>query len=120
MDLRNLFRNAGDVRDYPAGSVIFTEGSPGDMMFVVLEGEVEVQAGGRVVETILAGDVLGELALIDSRPRSATATAKTACRLAPVDERRFLFLVQETPFFALHLMRVLAARLRNMNALVQG
>jgi CRP-like cAMP-binding protein len=52
------------------------------------------------------------MSLIDDSPRSADAVAKTACVLAPVDERRFLFLVHETPMFALHVMSVMAERLR--------
>jgi CRP-like cAMP-binding protein len=55
--------------------------------------------------------VIGEMALIGDRRRTASAIARTNCRLAPINERRFLFLVQETPFFALHIMRVLAERI---------
>ncbi len=122
MDLRTLFRDAGNVRNFSPGEAIFETGAPGTEMYVLLEGEVEVRANGRILEVLHAGDVLGEMALIDSKPRSATALARTACQLAPVDERRFLYLVQETPFFALHLLRVLADRLRRMNstALVPG
>ncbi|MEZ4622222.1 MAG: hypothetical protein R2867_42875 [Caldilineaceae bacterium] len=50
--------------------------------------------------------------MVDHSPRSATAVAKTACLLAPIGEKRFLFLVQETPYFALHVMSVMAERLR--------
>jgi CRP-like cAMP-binding protein len=56
------------------------------------------------------------LALIDRSPRSATAIAKTDCVLIKIDERQFLYLVQETPFFALIVMRTMAARLRRRNA----
>jgi CRP-like cAMP-binding protein len=59
---------------------------------------------------------MGEMALIDSQPRSATAVALTDCSLAVIDEKRFLFMVHETPFFALDIMRILAERLRQMNA----
>ncbi|HEU5100134.1 MAG TPA: Crp/Fnr family transcriptional regulator [Roseiflexaceae bacterium] len=58
------------------------------------------------------GGIVGEMALIDDRPRSATAVAATDCRLVPIDERRFTFLVQQTPMFALAVMRVMAERLR--------
>jgi CRP/FNR family transcriptional regulator, cyclic AMP receptor protein len=69
-----------------------------------------------VLDVAGPGDIVGEMALIDAKSRSATAQAKSDCRLAPVDERRFLFLVHEHPLFALHVMRVLADRLRRMNA----
>ena len=55
--------------------------------------------------------IFGEMALIARAPRSATATARTDCRLIEIAEKRFLYLVHETPFFALEVMRVLAKRL---------
>jgi len=61
-----------------------------------------------------------EMALIDARERSATAIAKSDCRLAPVDQKRFLFMVQQTPFFSLDVMRVLVRRLRHMNEKFEG
>jgi CRP-like cAMP-binding protein len=85
-------------------------------MYVVLDGEVELRVQGEVLEVAGPGDIVGEMALIDAKPRSATVRAISDCRLAPVDERRFLFMVHETPFFALHVMRVLADRLHRMNA----
>jgi CRP-like cAMP-binding protein len=116
MDLRSLFKNAENVHPFRAGTVIFEEGSPGDVMYVVLDGELEVLVGGEHVEVLGPGEILGEMALIDAKERSATAIARSDCRLAPVDQKRFLFMVQQTPFFALEVMRILAARLRHMNA----
>jgi len=58
------------------------------------------------------------MALVDQQPRSANALAKTDCKLIPIDEKRFRFLIQQTPNFALSVMRVMAARLRHMDALV--
>jgi CRP-like cAMP-binding protein len=85
-------------------------------MYVVKEGTVDVLVGGRVVDTIGPGGILGEMALIDKQPRSATAVAKTDCKLVNVNEQRFQRLVQQTPHFALQVMRVMATRLRQMNA----
>jgi len=116
MDLRGLFKNADNIKQFQAGTTIFTEGAPGDVMYVVLDGSVELQVGGHFLVVIGPGDVVGEMALIDSRSRSATAIAKTDCRLVPVDEKRFLFMVQQTPHFSLHVMGVLADRLRVMDA----
>ena len=64
------------------------------------------------------GDLLGEMALIDSKPRSASALTRSTCRIAPVGEERFLQMVQETPHFSLHVMRILADRLRRTTAKV--
>jgi CRP/FNR family cyclic AMP-dependent transcriptional regulator len=85
-------------------------------MYVVREGEVEIVIGDQVFETVGPGSLFGEMALIDAQPRSATARAKTDCTVVPIDEQRFIFLVQQTPYFSLQLMGVLVARLRRMNA----
>jgi CRP/FNR family transcriptional regulator, cyclic AMP receptor protein len=114
----NLFRHADDVASYPAGTLVFAAEQPGDAMFVVQEGEVDIVIRDQVVETVLAGGVLGELALIDHGPRSASARARTDCKLVRIDAQRFKFLVQQSPFFAIEVMRVMADRLRRMDARV--
>jgi len=116
MNLGGLFVDANNVQEFQANSTIFVEGTPGNVMYVVLEGEVELLVRSQALEVAGPGDIVGEMALIDAKPRSATTRAKSDCRLAPVDERRFLFLVHEHPFFALHVMRVLTDRLRRMDA----
>ena len=67
-----------------------------------------------------AGGIVGEMALVDGSPRSATVRASKPSTVIPISERRFLFLVQETPFFAIKVMQVMAARLRAMNERVKG
>ena len=62
--------------------------------------------------------IFGEMALVDGAPRSATAVAMTDVTLVPVSEKQFLFLVSQTPFFALKVMRVLARRLRASNKVI--
>jgi CRP-like cAMP-binding protein len=116
MDLRKLFKTSEGIKEFQAGTTIFANGDPGDEMFVILDGEVEIHVGAGIVETLDAGEVIGEMALIDSKTRSATAIAKTDCRLAVINEKRFLFMVHETPYFALDIMKILADRLRHMNA----
>ncbi len=106
-----LLANA-DFRSYAAGDVIFREGEPGDELFVIRNGKVQIRAGERVVETLDQHEMFGEMALIDDSPRSATAVAASAVELVPVGSKQFLFLVSETPHFALNVMRVLARRLR--------
>jgi CRP-like cAMP-binding protein len=113
MNLANLFANSKYARDYSAGTTIFAQGEPGDLMYVVLEGELDIQRGGQTLATAPAGAIVGEMALIDKgSPRTATVIAKTDCRLVPIDERRFEWMVTETPSFAVHLMRLLVDRLR--------
>lgn len=112
MILLNLFQQAEDAQEFPAGATVFEEGTSGDSMYVVLDGTLEILTGNIHFEVVGPGDIIGEMALIDSKSRNATVVAKSHCRLAPVDKKRFMFMVQETPFFALHVMRVLSDRLR--------
>ena len=114
MERITLFNNE-DTTTVEPGAVIFREGDPGDVMYAVVEGEVDLDVHGTVVETVGEGGILGELALIDTEPRSATAIARTQVRIAAVDQNRFMFLVHEHPRFALQVMRVMAERLRNAN-----
>ncbi|MGZ8400166.1 MAG: cyclic nucleotide-binding domain-containing protein [Methyloceanibacter sp.] len=108
-----LLANAGfPPAKFEPGQVIFSAGDKGDKMYVIRSGEVEVERDGKIVETLSGGGIFGEMALIDGSPRAATARAKTACEVAPITEKTFLFLVHETPFFAIAVMRSLADRLR--------
>jgi CRP-like cAMP-binding protein len=116
MNPAELFRQNTDALQLAPGDFLFREGDKRDKMYVVLEGEMDVRLGDYVVETAKEGALIGEMALIDDRPRAANAVAKTACRLAPIDQRRFHFLIQQHPHFATHVMKELADRLRNMNA----
>src|SRR5215471_11545389 len=101
MATTNLFQNDKNAIEHAAGDFVFREGDPAERMYVVQEGEVDILVGERRVNTIGPGEILGEMALIDHLPRSGSAKARTACKLVPVDERRFLFMVEETPYFAL-------------------
>ncbi len=112
MQILNLFRGSKNAVDYQQGQEIIREGEPGDAMYVILEGEVEVRLGDKAIYTAGPGGIVGEMALVDRLPRSATVVAKTACKVVPVDERQFNFMVQETPLFAITVMRVMADRLR--------
>jgi CRP/FNR family transcriptional regulator, cyclic AMP receptor protein len=112
-EILGLFRHAGNVERHPAGDIIFEEGSPGTCMYVLRSGRLDVTIGGRVVEIVEAGGMVGEMSLFDDEPHSATVSAHTDCEIVPVDRQRFLFMLRETPFFALAVMRTMARRLRS-------
>ena len=112
MKVPGVFYHAQTIRDVPAGTVIFEEGSPGTEMFGIVEGEVEVRLPNGAVHRLGPDDTFGEMAIVDASPRSATAVAVTDTKLAVIDRHRFLFLVQETPMFALQVMSSIAERLR--------
>ena len=115
--LASLAQGLGDPAQqrYNKGQVIMVAGQTGALMYVVLEGKVSISIRGAVVQFVGPGAVFGEMALIDQSPRTATATAKTECKLAVIPEKRFLFMVQTTPHFALQIMKVMADRQRRMN-----
>lgn len=111
----NLFNQDTEAERHAAGTVLFQAGDPGQEMFVLIEGSVELLVHGKLVETVGAGGAFGEMALVERLPRVATAVVKSDARLVRIDERRFLFLVQQNPFFALQIMTIMAERLRRMD-----
>jgi CRP/FNR family cyclic AMP-dependent transcriptional regulator len=107
-----IYQRQSEIKTVSAGEVIFEAGQPGDYMYGLLEGEVEEYVDGRMLETIVAGDVFGVGALVHPNGvRISTAIAKTDCRLAYLDQQRFLFVIQETPVFALEVIRSYSDRL---------
>ncbi len=104
-----------EYQSFTQGQTIFREGEPGDRLYIVAEGQVDITANGQFLETVYPGGILGELAMIDDKPRSAMAVARTDCVLTPISRPHFLALVQRTPLFALQVMRVMAERLRGSN-----
>ena len=115
IDFSVLTGNGIEARSARAGEVIFKEGDEAHQLFVIKSGEVIIQSGNRKLAELSTNQIFGEMALIDDAPRSATAIAKTDVELVPISEKQFLFLVSQTPFFALKVMRVLARRLRATN-----
>ncbi len=112
----DYFKHAKEIVEFKAGDTIFAEGDASDgTLYVIREGEVEISYNGKHLENVGTGDILGEMGLVDDSERSATARAVTDSVLVPVKEDRFMFLVHETPTFALMVMRTLADRLRRMN-----
>jgi CRP/FNR family cyclic AMP-dependent transcriptional regulator len=112
VNLLSLFQNARTIKEVRAGETIFVEGQPSDVMYVILEGHVDIRHRGRSIDTAGPGELVGEMAMIDAQGRSASAVAVSPCRLAVVDEPQCLFMVHETPNVALDVMRVLVHRLR--------
>ena len=113
-----LFSNAPDIIKVNAGAALFREGEDGTTLYVLTIGTAEVMIGNRVVETLQPGNIIGEMALVDPAPRTASVIAVTDCEFVEVDDKRFNYLVQQTPFFALKVMRVLSERLRTTSAML--
>jgi CRP-like cAMP-binding protein len=115
MTIPGVFRNAETIREVPAGAVIFEAGASGNEMFGIVEGEVELRMPRGAVYKLGPDETFGEMAIVDSSPRSATAVAVSDTKLAIIGRRSFLFLVHETPMFALQVMSTMADRLRALD-----
>jgi CRP/FNR family transcriptional regulator, cyclic AMP receptor protein len=100
--------------DRPAGQVLITEGQQGLEFFIVLEGEVEVRRGDRVIATRRPGEYVGEIALLDSRPRTATVVATAPVSIEVLNRREFLSLLAEAPELSEQLLATMAQRLADL------
>jgi CRP-like cAMP-binding protein len=118
MSLASMFRNEPEIVTLAAGDTLFAAGDPPDAMYVILEGELDIQLEGHALDIAHEGEIVGEMALIDHQGRSAAVAARTAARLARIDKKRFLYLVQNTPTFALDVMTIMAARIRRFDIAV--
>jgi CRP/FNR family transcriptional regulator, cyclic AMP receptor protein len=119
LNFATLFQHETDLVEVPAGHALFKEGDEmNETMYVLVSGNAEIQVRGKLVETAKAGALLGEMAMIDQGARSATVIAKTACKFVVIGRKRFNFLVQQTPNFALGVMRVIANRLRKTDGVL--
>lgn len=114
-----FFRAAGEIETIPAGKTIFRENGRGsrvllqrDKMYLLLKGRVSLLAGAHELRAVKSGEIFGEMGAIANLPRSATAVAKTACRVIGLDQRQFTRALARKPAFALMLMKVMAKRLR--------
>jgi CRP-like cAMP-binding protein len=105
------------IRKIKSGTTIFSKDDPGTGLFAVISGIVKIRVpspDGReaVLNLVEEGEIFGEIALLDGRPRTADAVAMTDCELIAVDRRDFLALVREEPRIALGMITLLCARLR--------
>jgi len=101
-----------DEVELPAGKILMREGRLGNEFFIIVEGTVRVERGGRRIDTMGPGEFLGEIALIDHRPRTATAVCETPCRLLVLAHREFHSLLAGSPGIALAVLQALGERLR--------
>jgi CRP-like cAMP-binding protein len=124
---RTFFESAGKEEAVAAGTVFFSENERAsrlllkrDKMYFLLEGEVSLLAKGRPIGSPKVGEIFGEMAAISDSPRSATAVAKTACRVIPLDDKGFAAALQKKPEFALMMLGTMIMRLRAMIARLSG
>ena len=103
---------------YPRNTVIFREGEDGNMMFIIVEGQLQVLRDVNGTEQVLAqrgpGDFVGEMAIIESAPRSATLAAQTDVRGLAIDGETFKGILRERPDVSFAVLRSVSRRLREM------
>jgi CRP/FNR family cyclic AMP-dependent transcriptional regulator len=114
IDMRMFAQRAGASVNFAAGSVVFSKGDPGSCMYVVQSGMIEMMIGDKVIEVCGPNEAIGFMSMVDSAPRSSTARVKEACELSLIDQRKFRFMVDEVPNFALYIMGAMARRIRGM------
>jgi CRP-like cAMP-binding protein len=114
IDMRLFARKAGTSISYPAGAIIFTMGDAGECMYVVQSGVIEMVIGDKVIEVCGPNEAIGFMSMIDAAPRSSTARVKEACEVSIIDRRKFRFMIDEVPNFAIYIMAAMARRIRSM------
>jgi len=124
---RAFFESAGKEEAAPPGTVFFAENEKAsrillkrDKMYLLVEGQVGLAAKGKPIGAVKVGEIFGEMAAITESPRSATAVARTQCRVISLDDKAFNSALQKKPEFALMMMSIMITRLRSMILRLSG
>jgi CRP/FNR family transcriptional regulator, cyclic AMP receptor protein len=113
MDFRVFAREACPIKHIKAGDDVFGKGEPGETMYVVISGRIDMVSGDKLIESLGAEEAFGMMSLIDDLPRTATARAAEDTQLAVIDARKYKFMLHELPSFSIFLIRTLAQRVRS-------
>jgi CRP-like cAMP-binding protein len=111
---------ATDELDFEAGHQLIAEGESGSEAYVLVSGTVSVSRHGTVIAALGAGEIIGELALLDNTVRAASVVCETACSALVLDRRHFVPLLEDTPALAIKLLQALAGRLRELDRTAFG
>ena len=114
-DLAPLARVA-EVETYSKGSTVFTEGELGEALYVIVRGSVSISHDGERIAALGPGEAFGEMAVLDTEPRSATATAEEECEVLRIGSEEFYEILHEEVEIAEGVIRVLCDRLRKLDA----
>ncbi len=119
IDMRQFARSAGTNLTFKSGTVVFSKGDPGNCMYVVQSGVIEMVLGDKVIETCGPNEAIGFMSMVDQAPRSSTARVKEDCEMSLIDARKFRFMVDEVPNFAQYIMGAMARRIRGMGQVLK-
>ena len=120
MRILELFGDWGDTVNLTAGTVIFSEQAPADVMYVILSGDVDLSLHGKPLGVERAGGVIGEMAMFDGATRNTTATVRTSVRLARLNREQLRKIAGDDAEFSFHVMSVLANRLRSVDTFISS
>lgn len=116
---RSFFLNNGKPATLVKGGTLFTEQSAGGRMYFLIQGEIAISIGGKSLDVIRTGEILGDMSVITGAPRTATAVARTDCTLIALEAGQFKDALSKQPEFALMLMHMLLSRLRLMLSMLR-
>jgi len=124
---RAFFESAGKEESVASGAVLFSENEKAsrlllkrDKMYFLVEGVISLTARDRAIGTVKPGEIFGEMAALSDSPRTASAVAKTACRVISLDDKGFAAALQKKPEFAVMMLGTMIMRLRGMIAKLSG
>lgn len=109
--MKTIFKQKGDI--------ILKEGEETDDAYIILEGEIEVTKKNKHLATLRENSIFGEIAMVDSRPRTATCTAKTDVTLGQVTRQNYKQLLKHRPEAINPLLRIVADRMRNLTEFLE-
>ena len=112
-ELEEVGRLADEI-DLPQGRELTQEGKSGGEFFVIVDGSVRVERGGKVLREMGPGEFLGEISLIDDGPRTATVTTATPVRLFVIAHRQFHSLLERFPGIQTQILKTMASRIRHL------
>jgi CRP/FNR family cyclic AMP-dependent transcriptional regulator len=119
MEFLKMFSHWKDMEEHDAQTTIFSEGSPADVLYVIISGEVELSLRGESIGTEGVGGIIGEMAISQSATRNTTAKSLTDVKLARLNRFQLSELTGKNTEFSLHIMGVLADRLRTVNRYIK-
>ena len=114
-ELAEIARIADEI-DAPAGKELTHEGRHEGYFFVIVTGTVRVERGGQTINMLRSGDFLGEIALLDGGPRTATATTESPSGLLVMTHQRFAQLLDTSPSIRAAVLEEVGRRLRRLDA----
>ena len=118
MKFLKLFQNWKDVVEFDAQTVIFTAGAPAEVLYFIISGEIELSLYGKTLSIEGNGGIIGEMAMIPSATQCATATTLSGVTAARFDHSQLKELIDKNSEFSLHVVAVLARRLRAVDKFI--